>query len=70
MEAAVSFHAEARDWGFSESRLREAMLAHAPDVAVLSFTADSYYDLVAWRADQEKLREILGEAELDRSGRG
>lgn len=63
LEAAVSFHAEARDWGFSKPRLCEAMRAHAPGVPVLSFTADSYYDLVGWRADQEKLREVLEEAE-------
>lgn len=45
------------------------MQAHAPGVPVISFTADHYYDLVGWRADQEKLRQIRKDAELRRSGR-
>jgi hypothetical protein len=64
IEAAVSFHIEARGWGYTRSRLKEAMLAHAPGVPIISAPADSYYDLVGWRADQARLREVLENAEL------
>lgn len=68
LETAVSFHTEARGWRFRSSRLKEATRAYAAGVPVMEFTADSYYDLVGWRADQDKLREILNDAELRRWG--
>jgi hypothetical protein len=68
LETAVSFHTEARGWRFHSSRLKEATQGHAPGVPVIGFTADSYYDLVGWRADQEKLREILDDTQLRRWG--
>jgi hypothetical protein len=64
IEAAVSFHIEARGWGYTRSHLKDAMLAHAPGVPVITATADGYYDLVGWRADQDELREVLENAEL------
>lgn len=68
LETAVSFHTETRGWRFHSSRLAEATQAHAPGVPVIGFTADRYYDLVSWRADHEKLREILNDAQLRRWG--
>lgn len=68
LETAVSFHTEARGWRLHRSRLIEAMQAHAAGVPIIEFTADSYYDLVGWRADQNKLREILDDAQLRRWG--
>jgi hypothetical protein len=64
IEVAVSFHIEARGWGYTRSRLKDAMLAHAPGVPVITATADGYYDLVGWRADQDELREVLENADL------
>ncbi len=66
LETAVSAHTEVRGWACH--RLREAVRAHAPGVPVLEFAADSYYDLVGWRADQERLRAIVEDAELRRWG--
>jgi hypothetical protein len=65
---AVSLHAEARGWRYRQSRILEAVRAHAPDVPVITFTADDFFHLVGWRADQEKAREILEDAELRRCG--
>jgi hypothetical protein len=64
LELAVSFHAEARGWGYRTSSLAEAMRAHAPGVPVVRKPSEHYYDLVGWRADQEALRRALEDAEL------
>jgi hypothetical protein len=68
LETAVSAHTEVRGWACHHHRLRTAVRAHAPGVPVLGFTADSHYDLAGWRADQERLRAIVEDAELRRSG--
>jgi hypothetical protein len=64
LELAVSFHAEARGWGYHGARLEAAMRAHAPGVPVVREPSGRYYDLVGWRADQEELRRILEDVEL------
>ncbi|MCO5973284.1 hypothetical protein [Actinoallomurus soli] len=68
MKTAVSLHTEVRGWSYRRSRVMEAVRAHAPGVPVIGFTADDYYHLVGWRAGQEKLRELLQDAELRRWG--
>ncbi|MBC6458822.1 hypothetical protein [Actinomadura sp. HBU206391] len=65
LEAAVSFHTEARGWWRRPSRLRAAMRAHAPGVPVIRAHYDGYYDLVGWRAGRERLRELA--ASMDSS---
>ncbi|MDN3356265.1 hypothetical protein [Actinomadura sp. DC4] len=68
LETAVAFHTEVRGWRFRRSRLEEAAWAHGPGVPVVAFTSGSYHDLVGWRADQRRLREILDDARLRRWG--
>ncbi|GAA4610411.1 hypothetical protein GCM10023195_42710 [Actinoallomurus liliacearum] len=68
MKTAVSFHTEVHGWSYRHSSVLEAVRAHAPGVPVISFPADDYYHLVGWRADQEKLWQILQDAELRRWG--
>ncbi len=63
-EMAVSVHVEAHGWGYTRARLREAVRAYAPGVPVVERQAGSYYGLVGWRADREKVREITENAEL------
>jgi hypothetical protein len=64
LELAVSFHAEARGWGYHRARLEEAMRAHAPGVPVVRAPSERYYDLVGWRAGQQELGRILEDVAL------
>jgi hypothetical protein len=57
LEAAVSFHTEARGWWRRPSRLRAAMRAHVPGVPIIEARSESYYELVGWRAGRDRLRE-------------
>ena len=62
LEYAVSCHTEARSWGCRSSPLKHAIRIHAPGVPVIRFSAHHYYDLVGWRADQDRLRNLLDDA--------
>jgi hypothetical protein len=64
LEMAVSFHIEARGWGFTRARLKEAVRAHAPAVPIAEYPADRYWSLVGWRADRERLQQVRENAEL------
>lgn len=64
LEMAVSVHAEARGWGFTRSRIKDAIHTYAPGVPVVECDSSEYYQLVGWRADQEELRQIVENAEL------
>lgn len=65
-EIAVSFHTEARGWGYTRPRLREAMRTHAPGVPVIELSSDAYFDLVGWRDSRERLQRIVEDTELDK----
>jgi hypothetical protein len=57
LEAAVSFHIEARGWRRRPARLRKAMRTHAPGVPILQRTSADYHDLVGWRAGRDLVEQ-------------
>jgi hypothetical protein len=64
LELAVSFHTEARGWGFTRDLLKTAVRAHAPGVPVAERPAEDHRLLIGWRADREVVRRTAEEADL------